>query len=114
MEPRTLQYVARACAGEQLTGSPDAVVRRVCTDSRAVRPGDLFFALNGVRQAFLEPNLEVTIVFGDQQPDVFQSTTFAGPVVVQNNIVFVTISHRGHYLASQAPLPIAAFRGPQR
>jgi hypothetical protein len=38
-------------------------------------------------ERFLEPNLEVTIVFGNQQPDVFQSTTYAGPVVVENNIV---------------------------
>jgi UDP-N-acetylmuramoyl-tripeptide--D-alanyl-D-alanine ligase len=49
MDPRTLQYVARACAGEQLTGSPDVLVQRVCTDSRAVRPGDIFFALSGDR-----------------------------------------------------------------
>ncbi len=47
MEPRTLQYIARACAGEQLTGSPDVLARRVCTDSRAVRSGDVFFALSG-------------------------------------------------------------------
>ncbi len=47
MEPRTLQYIARACAGEHLTGSPGTLVQRVCTDSRAVRPGDLFIALAG-------------------------------------------------------------------
>lgn len=47
MDPRSLQYVAKACAGEQLTGSPTMHVRRVCTDSRAVRAGDLFFALTG-------------------------------------------------------------------
>jgi UDP-N-acetylmuramoyl-tripeptide--D-alanyl-D-alanine ligase len=47
MEPRTLQYIARACAGEQLTGSADAFGRRVCTDSRQIRAGDVFFALAG-------------------------------------------------------------------
>src|SRR5688572_5232210 len=47
MEPRTLQYIAKACAGEQLTGSPDVLARRVCTDSRVVRAGDVFFALSG-------------------------------------------------------------------
>jgi hypothetical protein len=36
---------------------------------------------------FLEPQLNVAIVFGDQQPDVFQKTEFVGPVIVQNNIV---------------------------
>jgi UDP-N-acetylmuramoyl-tripeptide--D-alanyl-D-alanine ligase len=47
MDPRSLKYIATACAGEQLTGSPDVLVRRVGTDSRAVRPGDIFFALSG-------------------------------------------------------------------
>src|SRR4030095_1149546 len=47
MDPRSLQYIANACAGEQLMGYPDAVARRVCTDSRAVCPGDVFFALSG-------------------------------------------------------------------
>ncbi len=47
MEPRTLKFIARACAGEQLTGSPESLVQRVCTDSRALRPGDLFIPLAG-------------------------------------------------------------------
>ena len=49
MEPRTLQYIAKACAGEQLTGSTDTLVQRVCTDSRQVRAGDVYFALRGER-----------------------------------------------------------------
>ncbi len=47
MEPRNLQYIAAACAGQQLTGSPETVVRRVCTDSRQAQAGDLFIALAG-------------------------------------------------------------------
>ena len=47
MDSRSLKYIANACAGEQLTGSSDALARRVCTDSRALRGGDIFFALNG-------------------------------------------------------------------
>jgi UDP-N-acetylmuramoyl-tripeptide--D-alanyl-D-alanine ligase len=47
--PLTLQSIARACAGELLGGSPDALARRVCTDSRQVTAGDLFVALRGDR-----------------------------------------------------------------
>ena len=47
MEPRTLQYIAGACAGEQLTGAADTLALRVCTDSRAARAGDVFVALAG-------------------------------------------------------------------
>ncbi len=39
---------------------------------------------------FLEPKLEVTVVFGDEHPDAFEKTQFAGPVVMQNNIVVNT------------------------
>jgi UDP-N-acetylmuramoyl-tripeptide--D-alanyl-D-alanine ligase len=49
MEACTLQFVARACAGKQLNGLPDTQVRRVCTDSRQVKAGDLYFALRGGR-----------------------------------------------------------------
>jgi UDP-N-acetylmuramoyl-tripeptide--D-alanyl-D-alanine ligase len=47
MEPRSLKYITAACAGEQLNGSPDELVQRVCTDSRKIAQGDLFFALPG-------------------------------------------------------------------
>jgi UDP-N-acetylmuramoyl-tripeptide--D-alanyl-D-alanine ligase len=47
MDPRTLEHIARACAGEQLTGAAAASIKRVCTDSRHVRSGDVFFALSG-------------------------------------------------------------------
>ena len=49
METCSLQFIAMACAGKQLSGLPETRVRRVCTDSRQVKPGDLFFALRGER-----------------------------------------------------------------
>src|SRR4051812_37766879 len=49
MDPRSLQFVAGACGGALLSGSPQAQVLRVCIDSRRVQPGDLFFALKGER-----------------------------------------------------------------
>lgn len=50
MEARDLQSLASDCAGV-LHAAPagGGVVRRVCTDSRAVRPGDLFVCLVGER-----------------------------------------------------------------
>jgi UDP-N-acetylmuramoyl-tripeptide--D-alanyl-D-alanine ligase len=47
MEARPLQFIASACEGELLSGSPDARVSRVCTDSRQVQVGDLFVPLAG-------------------------------------------------------------------
>lgn len=49
MEPRSLNYVGTACGGDIHDVAGEALVRRVCTDSREVRPGDLFFALKGER-----------------------------------------------------------------
>jgi UDP-N-acetylmuramoyl-tripeptide--D-alanyl-D-alanine ligase len=49
MEPRLLSFIAPACAGELVAGSASATVRRVCTDSRQARAGDVFFALAGER-----------------------------------------------------------------
>lgn len=47
MEPRSLRFVADACGGEMIGDLPDAMISRVCTDSRQVVTGDLFFALTG-------------------------------------------------------------------
>jgi UDP-N-acetylmuramoyl-tripeptide--D-alanyl-D-alanine ligase len=47
MENRTLNFVLKACAAKHLSGSSQAVIQRVCTDSRHVQPGDLFFAVAG-------------------------------------------------------------------
>jgi UDP-N-acetylmuramoyl-tripeptide--D-alanyl-D-alanine ligase len=49
MDFRSLKFVATACAGEQLSGSSETVVNRVCSDSRQAQAGDLFFALTGDR-----------------------------------------------------------------
>lgn len=49
MEPRTLNYIAEAAAGELRHGSPDTVVARIGVDSRQTETGDLFFALAGER-----------------------------------------------------------------
>jgi UDP-N-acetylmuramoyl-tripeptide--D-alanyl-D-alanine ligase len=49
MEPRTLQYMAVACDGRQLSGAPETLVSGVCTDSRQLQAGDLFVAIRGDR-----------------------------------------------------------------
>ena len=43
----TLSQVLLATGGRFLTGRTEAGFRRVCTDSRAIQPGDLFVALRG-------------------------------------------------------------------
>lgn len=49
MESSSLGFVAAACGGDLRGGSPEASIARVCTDSRQVQEGDLFFALPGER-----------------------------------------------------------------
>jgi UDP-N-acetylmuramoyl-tripeptide--D-alanyl-D-alanine ligase len=49
VETRNLEFILGACAGKLTAGSPDTLVQRVNTDSRAARPGDLFIALTGER-----------------------------------------------------------------
>lgn len=46
---RSLQFLLEACLGESVGIEPAKVYQRVCTDTRAVQPGDLFIALRGER-----------------------------------------------------------------
>ena len=47
MEPRSLKFIAEACAADVRRGSVKTLVKNVCTDSRQAKPGDLFFAIKG-------------------------------------------------------------------
>ena len=49
METRSLKFVAEACAARVERGSGATAIQRVCTDSRQVQAGDLFFAIKGER-----------------------------------------------------------------
>lgn len=49
MEIRNLKFIAEACGGELVNGSPQTPIYRVCTDSRQAQAGDLFIALQGER-----------------------------------------------------------------
>ena len=49
MEPRTIEFIAGACAGDLISAPEHAPITRVCTDSRQAQPGDLFLALRGER-----------------------------------------------------------------
>ena len=49
MDPRSLHFIAEACKGELMGGSPETKADRVCTDSRQLRSGDVFIALRGDR-----------------------------------------------------------------
>lgn len=42
-----MKFVAEACGAELQRGAADTMVKNVCTDSRKVKPGDLFFAIQG-------------------------------------------------------------------
>ncbi len=42
-----MKFIAEACGAKIIGGAADAEVKAVCTDSRAAKAGDLFFAIKG-------------------------------------------------------------------
>lgn len=44
-----MKLIAESCAGELVSGAPETLVTRVCTDSRQAQRGDVFVALAGDR-----------------------------------------------------------------
>lgn len=42
-----MKFVAGACDAEIISGSPDVELKNVCLDSRAVKAGEVFFAIKG-------------------------------------------------------------------
>lgn len=49
MEARTLKYLANACNGRLANAREEATFTSVCSDSRALKAGDLFWAITGER-----------------------------------------------------------------
>ncbi|MDA1273936.1 MAG: UDP-N-acetylmuramoyl-tripeptide--D-alanyl-D-alanine ligase [Verrucomicrobia bacterium] len=49
MEPRSLKFIADACGGDLVQGSPGALANGLSTDSRTLEPGQLYIALVGNR-----------------------------------------------------------------
>lgn len=91
MEPRTLQFVVEACAGELMSGLPETKIRRVGTDSRRVEPGDLFFAIQGERfdghdflADVIQQGVTAVVVERDKAGRMFVVPPKAGVVVVSN------------------------------
>ncbi len=65
MQPRSLHWIAAKCSGRLAQGEGSLIVERACTDTRQLRPGDLFLAIRGERfdgHAFLQEAHERGVV----------------------------------------------------
>ncbi|HEX2026100.1 MAG TPA: UDP-N-acetylmuramoyl-tripeptide--D-alanyl-D-alanine ligase [Actinomycetota bacterium] len=79
MRPRTLRWVAEATGGR--LGGADAEVRGATSDSRQVRPGDLFVAIRGERTDGHD-HVDAAFAAGAAGALVSDREGFTGPVVV--------------------------------
>ena len=83
-----MRYVAESCDGELLSGSPAAMVGRVCVDSRQAQSGDLFVALAGERfdgHDFLAEVAKKGVVARLVERGKLQGRPFDGAVIVVEN-----------------------------
>jgi UDP-N-acetylmuramoyl-tripeptide--D-alanyl-D-alanine ligase len=112
MEPRPLQFIVSACAGELRFGEQQTLIRRVCTDSRRLQEGDLFFALAGERfdgHSFLgevAKKAAAVVVTRDRMP-----TEWQGSAVVVVDDTRRALGRLGAAYRAQFALPIAAVAG---
>jgi UDP-N-acetylmuramoyl-tripeptide--D-alanyl-D-alanine ligase len=88
VEIRSLKLIAEACGAEIIGGAADAEVKAVCTDSRAAKAGDLFFAIKG---------------------DKFDGHDFAAEVAVKGVVAIVAQASRlcaAKKLTGKMPVPL--------
>jgi len=90
MEATPLETIARWAGGQLVAGDALATVRQVCTDSRALQPGDLFVALRGEKFDAHEFAAEAArrgaaAVIGERVPEGFSPG--CGLILVADSLV---------------------------
>ncbi|MGC8830266.1 MAG: UDP-N-acetylmuramoyl-tripeptide--D-alanyl-D-alanine ligase [Verrucomicrobiia bacterium] len=96
MEKRSLTYFVEACRGRLAGGDPQAPVCGVSTDSRTIRPGELFIALVGEKfdghtfiEAVIDKGASAVLVenIRVKQADIERWSQRIGVIVVENTKV---------------------------
>ena len=116
MIERPLRFLLEACPGEIAGVNPEQVYQRVCTDTRAVRPGDLFVALRGERfngNAFVAAALKAGAVAA-----VVDEPVDASPVlrVADSRVAYgqLAAAHRGEFDCTVCGWPVPMAKLPRR
>lgn len=116
MEARSLHFVAEACGGEIRTGSPDALVKRVTTDSRLAQAGDLFVPLIGERfdgHSFLSEVAQkgVTAVLAERGKLAFAANLSPSISVIAVENTRVALGQLAARYRAEFDLPVIAVGG---
>lgn len=114
--PYIAQDVASACRGTILCGAPDTAFDAISTDSRDIRPGDLFVPLKGTSfdgHKFVFPALEAgargSLYDSDVNRDIPHNLTNVVLIQVQDTLRAlsdIASAHRSEY-----PVPLIAVTG---